>query len=86
MDLRQDELFMALFGQVQALDAVLMAVVKTHPRPTELLAEVEQSIALVRSASATQSAMNPVGRLAHEKLVAKTDWWLAYCRDSLRRD
>lgn len=84
MELREDPLFMALFGQVQTLDAVLTAVVRTHPRPAELLAAIEEEIARTRSASATQSAMNPVGRLSHEKLLAKSEAWLAYSRNALK--
>ncbi|RLK53422.1 hypothetical protein BCL79_2728 [Stenotrophomonas rhizophila] len=84
MELREDPLFMALFGQVQTLDAVLTAVISTHPRPAELLAAIEEEIARARSVSGTNSALNPVGQLAHQKLVEKSEAWLKYCRQVLR--
>lgn len=83
MELREDPLFMGLYGQVQTLDAVLTAVISTHPRPAELLAAIEEQIAATRSVSATNFALNPVGRLAHLKLVEKSEAWLIHCRQEL---
>lgn len=35
MDLIEDPTFLSLFAQVQVMDAVLMASLKSHPRPAE---------------------------------------------------
>jgi len=86
MELREDPLFMGLFAQVQVIDVVLMAAVKTHPRPQELLGEIEQQIALVRSVSATRAADNQIGRLADEQIAQKANGWLAYAREVLDQD
>ncbi len=86
MDLIEDPTFLSLFAQVQVMDAVLMASVKAHPRPAELLEQIEQNIALVRSVSAQRAADGPIGRLADEKMGPQAEGWLSYARHVLGPD
>lgn len=86
MELIEDPVFLSLFAQVQVMDAVLMASIKAHPRPAELLAHIEQNIALVRSVSATRAVEGPIARLADEKLSPQADGWLEYARRVLGQD
>ncbi|WP_312328376.1 hypothetical protein [Stenotrophomonas sp.] len=86
MELIEDPTFLSLFAQVQVMDAVLMASIKTHPRPEELLEQIEQNIALVRSVSAQRAADGPVGKLADEKMGPQADGWLSYARNVLGQD
>jgi hypothetical protein len=86
MDLIEDPTFLSLFAQVQVMDAVLMASVKAHPRPEELLAQIEQNIALVRSVSAQRAADGPIGKLADEKMGPQAEGWLNYARNVLGPD
>ncbi|HBZ46079.1 MAG TPA: hypothetical protein DEO93_01930 [Stenotrophomonas sp.] len=83
MELIEDPTFLSLFAQVQVMDAVLMASLKSHPRPTELLEHIEQNIALVRSVSALRTADGPIGKLADEKMAPQADGWLSYARNVL---
>jgi hypothetical protein len=86
MELIEDPTFLSLFAQVQVMDAVLMASLKSHPRPTELLEHIEQNIALVRSVSALRAADGPIGKLADEKMAPQADGWLSYARNVLATD
>lgn len=86
MDLIEDPTFLSLFAQVQVMDAVLMASVKAHPRPEELLEQIEQNIALVRSVSAQRAADGPIGQLADEKMGPQAEGWLSYARNVLGPD
>jgi len=86
MDLIEDPTFLSLFAQVQVMDAVLMASVKAHPRPEELLEQIEQNIALVRSVSAQRAADGPLGKLADEKMGPQAEGWLSYARNVLGPD
>lgn len=86
MDLFEDPTFLSLFAQVQVMDAVLMASVKAHPRPEELLEQIEQNIALVRSVSAQRAADGPIGKLADEKMGPQAEGWLSYARNVLGPD
>lgn len=86
MDLIEDPTFLSLFAQVQVMDAVLMASLKSHPRPAELLEHVEQNIALVSSVSAQRAADGPIGKMADEKLRPQAEGWLSYARNVLAQD
>jgi len=86
MDLIEDPTFLSVFAQVQVMDAVLMASVKAHPRPEELLEQIEQNIALVRSVSAQRAADGPIGKLADEKMGPQAEGWLSYARNVLGPD
>lgn len=86
MELTEDPTFLSLFAQVQVMDAVLMAMVKAHPQPAELLEHIEQNIALVRSVSATRASDGPIGKLADEKLDGQAQGWLEYARNVLSED
>lgn len=86
MELIEDPTFLSLFAQVQVMDAVLMASLKSHPRPAELLEHIEQNIALVRSVSALRAADGPIGKLADEKMTPQADGWLSYARNVLTED
>lgn len=86
MVLIEDPTFLSLFAQVQVMDAVLMASLKSHPRPAELLEHVEQNIALVSSVSAQRAADGPIGKMADEKLRPQAEGWLSYARNVLAQD
>lgn len=86
MDLIEDPTFLSLFAQVQVMDAVLMASLKSHPRPAELLEHVEQNIALVSSVSAQRAADGPIGKMADEMLRPQAEGWLSYARNVLAQD
>jgi len=86
MDLIEDPTFLSLFAQVQVMDAVLMASLKSHPRPAELLDHIEQNIALVRSVSSQRAADGRIGKLADEKMGPQADGWLSYARNVLAQD
>lgn len=86
MELIEDPTFLSLFAQVQVMDAVLMASVKAHPRPEELLEQIEQNIALVRSVSAQRAADGPLGKIADEKMGPQAEGWLSYARNVLGPD
>jgi hypothetical protein len=86
VDLIEDPTFLSLFAQVQVMDAVLMASLKSHPRPAELLEHVEQNIALVSSVSAQRAADGPIGKMADEKLRPQAEGWLSYARNVLAQD
>ncbi len=86
MELIEDPTFLSLFAQVQVMDAVLMASIKTHPQPAELLEQIEQNIALVRSVSAQRAVDGPIGKLADEKMGPQADGWLSYARNVLAQD
>lgn len=86
MELIEDPTFLSLFAQVQVMDAVLMASLKSHPRPAELLEHIEQNIALVRSVSALRAADGPIGKLADETMAPQADGWLSYARNVLTED
>jgi len=65
MELIEDPTFLSLFAQVQVMDAVLMASLKSHPRPAELLEHIEQNIARSLGERATgcgRSDWQAVGR------------------------
>ncbi len=83
MELMENPVFLSLYARMQVMDAVLMALVKTHPKPMELLEEIEQNIALVRSVSATQAADGPIGKLADDKMSAQAEGWLDFARGQL---
>lgn len=82
MELKDNPAFVNLFAQVQVLEMVCMAALKTHPQPGELLSEIEEQLGLLRSLSATR-ATDLTGRLAHAKLDQKAQGWLDYARDVL---
>lgn len=86
MDLIEDPTFLSLLAQVQVMDAVLMAAVKAHPRPEELLEQIEQNIALVRSVSAQRAVEGPIGRLADQQMGPQAEGWLSYARNVLGPD
>ena len=82
MELREDPAFTSLFAQVQVLEMVVMAIVKTHPQPSELLDQLEQQLELLRSLSSARET-DLLGRLAHAKIDQKAQGWLEYARDQL---
>ncbi|WP_447785312.1 hypothetical protein [Stenotrophomonas bentonitica] len=83
MDLIENPAFLSLFAQVQVMDAVLMASLKSHPRPVELLDHIEQNIALVRSVSAQRATDGPIGKLADKQMHPQAEGWLSYARNVL---
>ncbi|WP_312327896.1 hypothetical protein [Stenotrophomonas sp.] len=86
MELIEDPTFLSLFTQVQVMDAVLMASLKSHPRPAELLEHIEQNIALVRSVSAQRAVEGPIGKLADQQMGPQAEGWLSYARNVLGPD
>lgn len=86
MELVEDPTFLSLFAQVQVIDAVLMASLKSHPRPAELLEHIEQNVALVRSVGALRAGDGPIGKLADERMAPQAYSWLSYARNVLSED
>lgn len=84
MELAEEERFLGLFAQVQALDAVMNAIVITHPAPTQLLQEIQEQIALVHTTSAAGSSANPLRGAFHEKLQQECRVWLQFAKTQLR--
>lgn len=82
MEIREDPTFTSLFAQVQVLEMVVMAMVKAHPQPAELLEQLEQQLEVLRSLSSAR-ATDLLGRLAHSKLDQKVQGWLDYARQEL---